>query len=83
MPSLVKTVVAVADDHMSYEHVCSGPGLMNIYRFLRQRSQTPEPASPGQLFIHSAILFIRNRWTIRTYRGVELTDRMKSMAKRV
>lgn len=30
--------------HVSYERVLSGPGLLNIYRFLRQRSDEPEPA---------------------------------------
>ena len=29
--------------HVSYEHVVSGPGLSNIYRFLRSRSADPEP----------------------------------------
>jgi glucokinase len=35
--------VADQDSHVSYEHVCSGMGLLNIYRFLRGRSRTPEP----------------------------------------
>jgi glucokinase len=30
--------------HVSYERVLSGPGLWNIYRFLRQKSDTEEPA---------------------------------------
>jgi len=30
--------------HVSYERVLSGPGLVNIYRFLRRRSGTAEPA---------------------------------------
>ncbi len=30
--------------HVSYERVLSGPGLFNIYRFLRDTSGTPEPA---------------------------------------
>ena len=30
--------------HVSFERVLSGPGLVNIYRFLRKRSGTPEPA---------------------------------------
>jgi glucokinase len=35
--------LAVEDAHVSYEHVCSGLGLLNVYRFLRRRSGTPEP----------------------------------------
>jgi glucokinase len=31
-------------DHVSYERVLSGPGLHNVYRFLRERSGTPSPA---------------------------------------
>ena len=31
-------------DHVSYERVLSGPGLHNIYRFLRQRSGIDAPA---------------------------------------
>ncbi|MEW6683709.1 MAG: glucokinase [Nitrospirota bacterium] len=30
--------------HVSYERVLSGPGLFNIYRFLRETSGVPEPA---------------------------------------
>jgi glucokinase len=30
--------------HVSYERVLSGPGLWNIYRFLRRESHTDEPA---------------------------------------
>jgi len=30
--------------HVSYERVLSGPGLVNIYRFLREHRRTPEPA---------------------------------------
>src|SRR5271163_5001191 len=30
--------------HVSYERVLSGPGLRNIYSFLRRESQTEEPA---------------------------------------
>jgi glucokinase len=29
--------------HVSYERVCSGMGLANIYEFLRERSSEPEP----------------------------------------
>lgn len=31
-------------DHVSYERICSGPGIMRIYRFLRGRSRSEEPA---------------------------------------
>jgi glucokinase len=30
--------------HVSYERVCSGMGLVNIYSFLRERGSEPEPA---------------------------------------
>ena len=30
--------------HVSYERLVSGPGLVRIYRFLRQRSRRPEPS---------------------------------------
>ena len=30
--------------HVSYERIASGPGLVNIYRFLRQYRDAPEPA---------------------------------------
>ena len=36
--------LAAEDAHVSYERVCSGIGLLNIYRFLRRRSGTSEPA---------------------------------------
>jgi glucokinase len=32
------------DSHVSYEDVCSGIGLLTLYRFLRERSHTEEPA---------------------------------------
>jgi glucokinase len=32
------------DSHVSYEDVCSGIGLLTLYRFLRERSHTDEPA---------------------------------------
>lgn len=32
------------DSHVSYEDVCSGIGLLTLYRFLRERSHTREPA---------------------------------------
>lgn len=32
------------DGHVSYEDVCSGIGLLTLYRYLRQRSRTQEPA---------------------------------------
>jgi glucokinase len=31
-------------DHVSYERVLSGPGLVNVYRFLRSRASDKEPA---------------------------------------
>ncbi len=31
-------------EHVSYERVLSGPGLFDLYGFLRQQSSTPEPA---------------------------------------
>ncbi|MDB5107998.1 MAG: glk [Candidatus Binatus sp.] len=31
-------------EHVSYERVLSGPGLRNVYRFLRSRDGSPEPA---------------------------------------
>jgi glucokinase len=31
-------------DHVSYERVCSGPGIRRIYRFLRDRGPAEEPA---------------------------------------
>lgn len=36
--------LAREDSHVSYERVCSGIGLVAVYRFLRERSGTPEPA---------------------------------------
>jgi glucokinase len=35
--------LAAEDAHVSYERVCSGMGLLNIYRFLRRRSRIAEP----------------------------------------
>lgn len=35
--------LARRDGHISYEDVCSGIGLVNIYAFLRERSAEPEP----------------------------------------
>lgn len=35
--------LAAEDAHVSYERVCSGMGLLNIYQFLRGRSRAPEP----------------------------------------
>jgi glucokinase len=32
------------EEHVSYERVCSGMGLVNIYAFLRERAGAPEPA---------------------------------------
>jgi glucokinase len=36
--------LARADSHVSYERVCSGIGLLAVYRFLRERSRIQEPA---------------------------------------
>jgi glucokinase len=36
--------LAREDSHVSYERVCSGIGLVVVYRFLRERSRTQEPA---------------------------------------
>ena len=38
------TCLAREDSHVSYERVCSGIGLLAVYRFLRERSRTQEPA---------------------------------------
>ncbi|MFL5914939.1 MAG: glucokinase [Gaiellaceae bacterium] len=38
------TSLARVDSHVSYERVCSGIGLVAIYRFLRERTRTQEPA---------------------------------------
>jgi glucokinase len=35
--------LAADDEHVSYEDVCSGGGLVDIYAFLRARSPDPEP----------------------------------------
>ena len=35
--------LAERQDHVSFERVCSGMGLINIYEFLRERSSEPEP----------------------------------------
>src|SRR3954454_8521538 len=35
--------LARADSHVSYERVCSGIGLLAVYRFLRERSRIQEP----------------------------------------
>ncbi|HJS95227.1 MAG TPA: glucokinase [Solirubrobacteraceae bacterium] len=44
--------LAAEDAHVSYERVCSGIGLLNIYRFLRRRSGTPEPPWLGTEIAH-------------------------------
>jgi glucokinase len=36
--------LATEGEHVSYERVCSGIGLLNIYRFFRRRSGMPEPS---------------------------------------
>jgi glucokinase len=38
------TSLASTDSHVSYETVCSGIGLLTLYRYLRERSRTQEPA---------------------------------------
>src|SRR5205814_7746175 len=38
------TCLARVDSHVSYERVCSGIGLVAVYRFLRERTRTQEPA---------------------------------------
>jgi glucokinase len=38
------TSLASTDSHVSYETVCSGIGLLTLYRYLRERSRTREPA---------------------------------------
>jgi len=38
------TSVARMDGHVSYEAVCSGIGLLTLYRFLRERGTAREPA---------------------------------------
>ncbi|MGH2990571.1 MAG: glucokinase [Solirubrobacterales bacterium] len=35
--------LAGEDAHVSYERVCSGIGILNVYGFLRERSAAPEP----------------------------------------
>lgn len=32
-------------DHVSYERILSGPGLINVYEFLRMKNESQEPAS--------------------------------------
>lgn len=41
-------------DHVSYERVLSGPGLVNIYRFLRSRAPGAEPAWLAERFAQAA-----------------------------
>lgn len=36
-------------DHVSFEHVCSGIGIPNIYRFLRDVEHIPEPLEVAKL----------------------------------
>jgi glucokinase len=45
-------LAGTGEEHVSYERVCSGMGLVNIYAFLRERAGAPEPswlesAEPG------------------------------------
>jgi glucokinase len=39
----LREFVAAEHDHISYERVCSGPGLVTIYRFLSGGSSLPAP----------------------------------------
>jgi glucokinase len=43
LESELREWVARDDAHVSYENVCSGIGLRNIYEFLRSRASDPEP----------------------------------------
>lgn len=43
LESELRAWVAREDEHVSYENVCSGIGILNIYGFLRERSGDPEP----------------------------------------
>jgi glucokinase len=47
--------LAAEDRHVSYERVCSGIGLVNIYRFLRRRAGTPEPSWLSSEIAHSDV----------------------------
>ena len=42
--ALLAFLRAVHGDHVSYERVLSGPGLVTLYRFLNQARSGPEPA---------------------------------------
>lgn len=39
---LLRYLLREFKDHVSYERVISGPGLYNVYRFLRERGEHPE-----------------------------------------
>jgi glucokinase len=41
-------------DHVSFERVLSGPGLVNIYEFLKARSPDPEPPQLADEFARAA-----------------------------
>ena len=53
------------DAHVSFEHLCSGPGIARIYRFLRERKVEEEPpwlatrlaeaADPSQVIVDTAL----------------------------
>lgn len=49
-------------DHVSYERICSGVGLLNVYRFLRQRKLMDEPSwlSPFLMEEHQCVRAIIN-----------------------
>ncbi|HEV2112716.1 MAG TPA: glucokinase [Terriglobales bacterium] len=39
--------------HVSYERILSGPGLVNVYQFLRDTGRDPEPAWLAEEFAHA------------------------------
>ncbi|MGB0723327.1 MAG: glucokinase, partial [Gammaproteobacteria bacterium] len=39
--------------HVSYERILSGPGVWNLYRFLRQRGELPESAAVAEAMLDS------------------------------
>jgi glucokinase len=43
MQAELRDWLAARLDHVSFERVCSGMGLVNIYEFLRERASDPEP----------------------------------------
>lgn len=59
--------------HVSYERVCSGKGILNVYRFLRERSGEPEPE-------WLAAEVEAKRGAAITHAGLERRDRVASDA---